>query len=79
MEFYRLTIGNIGICPFYSDRHCTIYDARPQVCRGFPFLTPENVQAAFEMKNVIHLGGYCKAAVDQVEKVYKRQMEEKIK
>ncbi len=79
LEFYRLTIGNIGICPFCADRHCTIYDARPQVCRGFPFLTPENVQAAFEMDNVIHLGGYCKAAIELVEKVYKGQMEEKTK
>ena len=79
MEFYRLTIGEIGMCPFCSDHQCTIYEARPQVCRGFPFLTPENVQAAFEMNSEIHLGGYCKAAVVQVEKVYKKQMEEKIK
>jgi Fe-S-cluster containining protein len=79
LEFYRLTIGKVGICPFCSDRHCTIYDARPQVCRGFPFLTQENVQAAFKMESVVHLGGYCKAAVDLVEKVYKEQMEERTK
>jgi Fe-S-cluster containining protein len=69
LEFYRLTIGKIGVCPFYSDHECTIYDARPQVCRGFPFLTPENVQNAFKMNNMITLGSNCKAAIAQVERV----------
>jgi Fe-S-cluster containining protein len=67
--FYRLTIGKIGVCPFCSEHECTIYDARPEVCRGFPFLTPENVQNAFKMNNVIKLGGNCKAAIDQVKGV----------
>jgi len=31
------------------------------------------------MESVVHLGGYCKAAVDLVEKVYKEQMEERTK
>jgi Fe-S-cluster containining protein len=79
LEFYRLTIGKIGICPFISEHECTIYDARPRVCRGFPFLTPENVRNAFEMNSVIQLGGYCKAAVDQVEKAFKLQTEEHTK
>lgn len=79
LVFYRLTIGKIGVCPFCSDHKCTIYDARPQVCRGFPFLTPENVQNAFKMNNVIKLGGNCKAAIDQVKGFFglAKQMDEK--
>jgi Fe-S-cluster containining protein len=71
LEFYRLPTRTIGGCPFYSDKACSIYDSRPQVCRGFPFLTPENVQNAFEMNGVIVLGGVCNAAIDQVERVLK--------
>ena len=81
IKFYRLPIGEIGICPFCSEQECTIYDARPQVCRGFPFLTPENVQNAFKMNNVIKLGGNCKAAIDQVKGVFNvtKQMDEETK
>ncbi len=82
LEFYRLTIGKIGVCPFYSDHECTIYDARPLVCRSFPFLTPENVQNAFKMNNKITLGGNCKAAIAQVEGVLNnvtKELDEKTK
>ena len=72
LEFYRLTIGELGVCPFCSDQRCTIYDARPQVCRGFPFLTPENVQNAFKMNNVIKLGSNCKTAIEQMERFYSK-------
>ena len=72
LEFYRLPIRINGACPFYSDHACTVYDVRPRVCRGFPFLTPDNVQNAFEMNDVIILGGTCKAANDHLEKVLKK-------
>jgi Fe-S-cluster containining protein len=70
LVYYQLFTGSREICPFNSDRECTIYDSRPQVCRGFPFLTPENVQNAFQMNNAISLCGKCKAAIDQVEAVF---------
>jgi Fe-S-cluster containining protein len=70
MAFYKLDVGTREICPFNSDRECTIYDARPQVCRGFPFLTAANVQNAFTMKNEIVLGSNCKQAIDQMERVF---------
>jgi Fe-S-cluster containining protein len=69
LEYYQLIIGKIGVCPFYSDHACTIYDARPQVCRGFPFLTPKNVQNAFKMNNEITLGSNCKEAIAQLKGV----------
>ena len=70
MEFYRLTVGNAGICPFCFDHECSIYEARPQVCRGFPFLTPENVQNAFKMNNIIKLGRNCNTAIAQIETAF---------
>ena len=69
LEFYRLPSGKIGVCPFFSERGCTIYTVRPDVCRGFPFLTPENVHNAFTMNGVIKLGAQCKVAIDQVKGV----------
>jgi Fe-S-cluster containining protein len=69
LEFYQLRIGSSGLCPFNSNHRCTIYDARPQVCRGFPFLTPENVQNAFRMSNKIVVSGKCKAAIELVEMI----------
>jgi Fe-S-cluster containining protein len=69
LQFYQLRIGGSGICPFNSNRRCTIYDARPQVCRGFPFLTPENVQNAFRMSNEVVVSGKCKAAMELVRTV----------
>jgi Fe-S-cluster containining protein len=68
LEFYQLRIGSSGICPFNSNRRCAIYDARPQVCRGFPFLTPDNVNNAFRMKNEIVVSGKCKAAIELAQK-----------
>jgi len=81
LEFYRLPSGKIGVCPFYSDQGCAIYDARPDVCRGFPFLTPENVHNAFKMNNVMKLGAQCKAAIDQVKGSFyvARQVDEETK
>jgi Fe-S-cluster containining protein len=70
LEFYRLPSGKFGVCPFYSDHTCTIHDARPDVCRGFPFLTPENVHNAFKMNNVIKIGAQCKVALEQVKRIY---------
>jgi Fe-S-cluster containining protein len=66
LEFYRLPSGKIGVCPFYAENACTIHQFRPDVCRGFPFLTPENVHNAFKMNGVIKLGSQCKVALDQV-------------
>jgi Fe-S-cluster containining protein len=71
LKYYQLSTGTDGMCPFNHDHECTIYDARPQVCRGFPFLTPKNVQNAFQMNDVILLGGICQAAIDQAERIYK--------
>jgi Fe-S-cluster containining protein len=70
LVFYRLPIGMRGICPFNSDRDCTIYEARPQVCRGFPFLTPGNVENAFNMKDEIVLGSNCRQAIEQMSRVF---------
>ncbi|HEY3420795.1 MAG TPA: YkgJ family cysteine cluster protein [Methanomassiliicoccales archaeon] len=70
LVYYRLFTGTGEICPFNHDRDCTIYDARPQVCRGFPFLTPENVENAFHLNNEISLCGKCKAAISQAEKIF---------
>jgi Fe-S-cluster containining protein len=64
-RYFQLSTGTAGICPFNLDHDCTIYDARPQVCRGFPFLTPKNVQNAFQMNNDILLGSICREAIDQ--------------
>jgi Fe-S-cluster containining protein len=69
--FYQLHVGTRERCPFNSDRECTIYDARPQVCRGFPFLTPGNVENAFRLKNEIVLGSNCREAIDQMDRVLK--------
>ncbi len=38
LDYYELPVGKNAACPFYSDHECTIYDARPRVCRGFSFL-----------------------------------------
>jgi Fe-S-cluster containining protein len=73
LMFYQLRIESSGICPFNSNHRCTIYKARPQVCRGFPFLTPENVQNAFRMSNEIVVSGKCKAAIEMVERCLERQ------
>jgi Fe-S-cluster containining protein len=70
LVFYQLPTNEIGACPFYSDHFCSIYDSRPLVCQGFPFLTPQNVQSAFEMKNAIQLGGRCKAAIDHAKRTF---------
>jgi Fe-S-cluster containining protein len=70
LAYYRLFTGDAEICPFNSDRSCTIYDARPQVCRGFPFLTPENVHNAFQMNNEISLCGKCISAAELVAGIF---------
>jgi Fe-S-cluster containining protein len=71
LDYYHLPIEKGAACPFYSDRACSIYDARPKVCRGFPFLTSENIENAFKMRDVIALGDKCQAAIVHLEKVVK--------
>ncbi len=68
LDYYELPIAKNAVCPFYVEHSCTIYHARPQVCRGFPFLTSENVQNAFKMNDVIVLGGKCNAAIGHLDK-----------
>jgi Fe-S-cluster containining protein len=71
LDYYHLPIRKGAACPFLSDRTCSIYAVRPNVCRGFPFLTSENIANAFKMQDVIALGDKCQAAIVHLDKIVK--------
>jgi Fe-S-cluster containining protein len=47
-----------GGCVFWKDRRCSIYEARPEQCRTFPYW--DELQASHE--NWKEIEGYCEGA-----------------
>lgn len=62
-------------CPFFQERRCTVYEARPRQCRTWPFW-PENMDATVWEKEVL---SYCPGAgtgrlykAEEIEEILKR-------
>lgn len=61
--FYRLTWKHGESCPFYSSNACSIYEIRPDVCKKYPFLTPEGLEKTKKMDSLWFYGAQCEASV----------------
>ncbi len=63
--YHALKLANGERCPFFDGSECTIYEARPDVCRRYPFLTPEGVARTLQMERGIWFyGAQCEASVE---------------
>lgn len=69
-QFYQMSWDKGKTCPFYDGSGCTIYEDRPDVCRRFPFLTPEGIIKTVQMENGIwYYGARCKSSVEHADRI----------
>lgn len=68
--YHALKLADGDRCPFLDGAECVIYEARPDVCRRYPFLTPEGVARTLQMeKGIWFYGAQCDASVEYMRRM----------